>query len=105
MGFVSLMCWKCDYVFADADKTHPYRYASVPLAYTSEGASGGFGCRSHKMLPLSKTLFCDDSSYTTTSVEGAKYILYRIGMFAAAYTTRAAAAAAASRAALLNAAM
>jgi len=68
MGFVSLMSWKCDYIFASDCNVMPYNY-------TSHGED---------MLKLCKTIFCDDSSYTTSSFEGARNILRRIGIFAAA---------------------
>jgi hypothetical protein len=35
-------------------------------------------------IPLSKTLFCDDSSYTCRTLEGAQTLLNKIGFFAAA---------------------
>ena len=70
MGFVALMCWKCAYIFEEDKETDcaPYECSA--------------GARS--TVKLSKTLFCDDSAYTTASYDGAQYILNRIGMFAAA---------------------
>jgi hypothetical protein len=77
------MCWKCDYIYSDEDKTHPYKYTAGPLSYRAEHV-GGYGDRIHRLLRLTKTLFCDDSSYTTSTIAGAKYVLNRIGIFAAA---------------------
>ena len=62
MGFVALMCWKCAYIF---DSSHekdfdPYLYTVTP----------------ERVIPLSKTLFCDDSSYTTASVSKVHFIPY-----------------------------
>ena len=48
MGFVSLMCLKCDYLFEHEDSVTPYMYSSGE----------------NETVPLSKTLFFDDSSYT-----------------------------------------
>ena len=62
------MCWKCDYLFEHEDSVTPYMYSSGE----------------NETIPLSKTLFCDDSSYTCSEIEGAKQLLYKIGMFAAA---------------------
>ena len=67
MGFVSLMSWKCDYIFADKTNIDPYQL---------QGRD--------KNVDLSKTIFCDDSSYTTSTLKAAQYILDRIGFFAAA---------------------
>lgn len=83
MGFVSLMCWKCGYIYNDVEKAHPYKYTAGPSSYRSEEA-GGVGDRAHRALELTKTLFCDDSSYTTCTVAGASYVLHRIGIFVAA---------------------
>ena len=68
MGFVSLMCWKCTYLFEHENRVTPYMYSSGE----------------NETIPLSKTLFCDDSSYTCSEIEGSKQLLYKIGMFAAA---------------------
>ena len=43
-----------------------------------------YSSRENKTIPLRKTLFCDDSSYTCSEINGAKQLLYKIGMFAAA---------------------
>ena len=59
------MCWKCDYIYAKSE-----------LAYEYEGHK--------KRVHLAKTLFCDDSSYSTATLSDARTVLERIGWFAAA---------------------
>ena len=67
MGFVSLMSWKCDYIEEKVQIKDPYMYES----------GGG-------KTALTKTLFCDDSSYSSSTLRGAREIAYAVGIFAAA---------------------
>ena len=76
------MSWKCDYIFEDAAKTDPYQYDGLPTGYDSH--SSGYAMRTNEKVNLSKTLFCDDGCYATSTVLGAQYILDKIGLFAAA---------------------
>ena len=74
MGIVSFMCWKCDYLFENEMQIDPYEYTFDRHHITREA----------KTIPLSKILFCDDSSYTASSMKGASELLKKIGLFAAA---------------------
>ena len=67
MGFVSLMSWKCDYIEQMTVNKDPYKYGS--------------GIHEAK---LTKTLFCDDPSYSAITMRGAKALAKAVGMFAAA---------------------
>ena len=67
MGFVSLMSWKCDFIEQTVDQKDPYMYNTGT-----------------KKVALTKTLFCDDSSYSSSSMRGARALAYAVGIFSAA---------------------
>ena len=69
MGFTCLMSWKSDYIDAEIKEKN--------VGYKSENGVGD-------EIEISKTFFCDDSSYTSCSFAGAQKLADLVGYFAAA---------------------
>jgi hypothetical protein len=69
MGFTSLISWKCDFIDA-----------------AIAGKRVGYPCHiaANTTVDISKTLFCDDSSYSSRSMAGAQLLTDLIGEFVAA---------------------